>query len=124
MKSLSLKKKILDEFERLIAMSCANLNGISEFNDLHTAILKKAYNAAEVAIDYSRNRIDMDIVMDDTVYDQKAVNLHLPTFRANMTFKNLGEFLKTCLTTDHASLAFYASLLQARQRKKADLTLA
>ena len=59
----------------------------------------------------------MDIVMDDQAYDPKKVNTNLPTLRANLWFRNLRDFLKSCLDQDNRSLAFYASLLKSYQNK-------
>lgn len=123
MKSQSIQRKILNEFERLIIHSCNDPKG-SEFKELHIALLKKSYNAAEVIIDYRRKRIAMDIVSDDTVYDPKKINMHLPTFRTSMPFKSLCAFLKTCIAKDRASLAFYASILQSRKNRKTTLVVA
>ena len=63
----------------------------------------------------------MDIVMDDHNYDPRTINLHLNTFPANFFFKDLCEFLKSCLDKDSKSLSFYAGLLRSFAKK--DITL-
>ena len=94
-----------------------------KFQNLHIAILKKYYNAADVTIDYHRKRVIMDIVMDDSCYDPKKVNSSLPILRANLLFKNLKEFLSSSLDKDNVSIAFYARLLRAYENRNVTLTV-
>ena len=124
MENSSLKRRILSEIESLISRSCPNRKIPKNFESLHIAILKKHYNAAEVSIDYHRKRVAMDIVMDDRDYDPKKVNLHVPTLHANLLFKNLRDFLKSCIDKDTRSLAFYAGLLRSYENKDVTLTVA
>jgi len=115
MENFNLKRRILLEIEGLISESCPEPKVPLKFEKLHVALLKKHYNAAEVSIDYHRRRVQMDIVMDDKAYNPKEVNTDLPTLRANLWFRNLCDFLKSCLDQDNRSLAFYASLLKSYQ---------
>lgn len=112
MENSNLKGRILLEMENLIVQSCPEQKITLDYENLHVAILQNHYNAADVSIDYHRKRIEMDIVMDDHNYDPKTVNLYMPTLRANFWFRNLRDFLKSCIDYDHKSLAFYASLLR------------
>jgi len=118
MENSNLEKRILLEIEGLILESCPKQNVLLKFEGLHVALLKKHYNAADVSIDYHRRRVQMDIVMDDQAYDPKKVNTNLPTLRANLWFRNLADFLKSCLDSDNRSLAFYASLLKSYQKNE------
>ncbi len=113
MENSNLKGRILQEIEGLISESCPEEKVSLQFENLHVALLKKHYNAADVSIDYHRRRVYMDIVMDDQAYDPKKVNTELPTLRANVWFRNLVDFLKSSLDRDNRSLAFYASLLKS-----------
>lgn len=113
MENPSLKGRILIEIENLISRSCPNRTIPQKFRNLHVALLKKHYNAADVSIDYHRKRVALDIVMDDAAYDPKKVNLHVPVLHANLLFKNLSDFLKSCIDKDNGSLAFYAGLLRS-----------
>lgn len=115
MENFNLKRQILLEIEGLISESCPETKVPLKFENLHVALLKKYYNAANVSIDYHRRRVQMDIVMDDRQYDPKKVNTDLTTLRANLWFRNLCDFLKSCLDRDNRSLAFYASLLKSYQ---------
>jgi len=117
----NLKKRLFSEIESLISRSCPNRNVSQEFKNLHVAILKKYYNAAEVSIDYHRKRVAMDIIIDEGLYDPNTVNMYIPTLHANLLFKNLKDFLKASLDKDSKSLAFYASLLRTYEHK--DITL-
>lgn len=117
MENFNLEKRILFDIEDLISESCPTQKISPKFEHLHVALLKKHYNAADVSIDYHRRRVEMDIVMDDQEYDPKTVNTDLPTLRANLWFRNLADFLKSCLDNDNHSLAFYASLLKSYQSK-------
>ncbi|WP_425235501.1 hypothetical protein [Ulvibacterium sp.] len=122
MENSSLKRMILTEVENLISRSCANQKTTDKFEKLHIALLKKYYNAADVSIDYHRKRVKMDIIMDDTSYDPKKVNLSLPTLHANLLFKNLKDFLSSCVDKDSKSLGFYAGLLRTFTNKEVMLT--
>lgn len=113
MENSNLKGRILYEMERLIAKSCPKQQVTIDYEALHVAILQNHYNATEVSIDYHRRRVEMDIVMDDQNYDPKTVNLYMPTIHANLWFRNLRDFLKSCIDYDNRSIAFYASLLRS-----------
>ncbi len=117
MENLNLKGRILLEMEDLIAQSCPKQKVAPNYENLHVAIVKKHYNAAEVSIDYHRGRVEMDIVMDDRDYNPKSINLYMPTLHANLWFRNLRDFLKSCIDYDNKSLAFYASLLRSYTNK-------
>jgi len=118
MENSNLKGRILHEMENLIAKSCPKQKVTIDYESLHVAILQNHYNATDVSIDYHRRRVEMDIVMDDQNYDPKTVNLFLPTIHANLWFRNLRDFLKSCIDYDNRSLAFYASLLRYYTDKK------
>lgn len=117
MENSDLKGRILMEMENLIAQSCPQQKITLDYETLHIAILKKHYNAADVSIDYHRRRVKMNIVMDDKDYDPKKVNLCLSTLPVNLWFRNLRDFLKSCIDYDSKSLAFYASLLSSYTNK-------
>ncbi|MEA1787577.1 hypothetical protein U1E44_15855 [Arenibacter sp. GZD96] len=113
MENSNLNGRILMELESLISRSCTNQKRPKFVQELHVALLKKCYNAADVTIDYHRKRVVMDIVMDDHCYDPKKVNLSLPLLRANLFYRSLADFLKSCILKDRKSLAFYAQLIQS-----------
>ena len=121
MENLRLRTRVLMEIENLIARSCPKQKVPPKFENLHVAIIKNHYNAAEVVFDYHRRRIAMEIVIDDTAYDPKEVNLSVPTLHANLWFRNLYDFLKTCIDNDSKSVAFYARLLQSHQNSQVSL---
>ena len=112
------------EMEDLITQSCPQQKVALDYENLHVAILKKHYNAADVSIDYHRRRVEMDIVMDDKDYDPKTVNLYMPTLHVNLWFRNLRDFLKSCIDYDNKSLAFYAGLLSSYTNKSLPLMTA
>lgn len=112
MENSNLKGRILVEMENLITQSCPKQEVTIDYEALHVAILRNHYNATEVSIDYHRRRVEMDLIMDDQNYDPKTVNLYMPTIHANFWFRNLRDFLKSCIDYDNRSLAFYASLLR------------
>ncbi|WP_282055543.1 hypothetical protein [Maribacter luteus] len=124
MENSTLKLRIKGEIEKLISLSCANPQSTKKFETLHVALLKKHYNAADVSIDYHRKRIVLDIVMDDTFYEPSKVNMTLPILHANLFFKNLKDFLKSCIVTDTESMGFYAGLLRTFTNKEVKLTAA
>src|SRR6056297_1963383 len=111
MKKSKLNERIIMELERLISQSCAERRRTGKFTQLHIALLKKYYNAADVSIDYHRHRIKMDVVTDDSIYDPKKVNTHLPILYTNLLFDNLKNFLSSCIDRDERSIGFYSQLL-------------
>jgi len=120
----NLKEEISMEIEDVISQSCTDQKMTAKARNLHIAILKKYYNATDVNIDYHRKRVALDIVMDDTAYDPNKVNLYIPTLHANLLFKNLCDFLKSCIDKDNKSLAFYSNLLRTFKKKESLYTFA
>nr|WP_299070953.1 hypothetical protein [uncultured Allomuricauda sp.] len=109
--------RILMEMENLITKSSTRENITSRFQDLHKSILRKHYNAADVEIDYHRQRIKMDVVLNDQEYNPNTINLVVCTIPVNLYYKDLASFLRSCLLKDVKSLAFYASLLRKHTDK-------
>ncbi|MFD0796163.1 hypothetical protein ACFQZJ_01725 [Maribacter chungangensis] len=118
MEKSKLKGKILMELDTLISLSCKSSKSLKKYEELHIALLKKYYNAADVNIDYHRHRVKMDIVTDDTFYDPKKVNTHLPILYTNLLFDNLKSFLSSCIDNDEKSIGFYSQLLTSFTGKK------
>ncbi|MBU2947980.1 hypothetical protein [Zobellia uliginosa] len=116
-----LRSKILEEIEILIASSCTKQKVSPEIIKLHVAVLKNHYNAANVSIDYHRRRVEMDIIMDDKDYDPKRLNLSIPTLHTNLWFKNLYDFLVSCIDPDPKSVAFYSMLLKSYRKNEISL---
>lgn len=107
------------EIDHVIAREVPKQKVPQNLKNLHVALLKKHYNAADVSIDYHRRRVEMAIVMDDGDYDPKKVNLCVPTLHTNLWFRNLQEFLNSCIDRDPKSIAFYATLLRSfKQNEK------
>ncbi len=123
MENQNLRGRITTELDSLITHSCKRGKGRGKFRTLHHLLIKKHYNATDVAIDYKRKRVIMDVVLSDLNYEPGKINMNLPTLRVNLLFGNLREFLKSCVETDNKSLAFYAWMLQSYDRKEAQLTL-
>ncbi len=117
MKNSNLKGRILQEMNTLIVKSCLGQKITLNDENLHIAILRNHYNAADVAIDYHRRRVEMDLVLDDRNYDPKMINLEMATLRANLWFRNLRDFLKSCLDKDTRSIAYYATLIRTYTNK-------
>jgi len=118
MKETWLRAKIISEFKNLITLSCSSQKMIRKFEDLHITILKKHYNAVDVFIDHHRNRVYMDIILDDTHYSSKKIIQNMPLVKTNIWYGNLFSFLKTCVEKDDRSIAFYASLLRIYKTEK------
>ncbi len=124
MKNSDLERRILMEMETLIAKSCPKQKVSQNYSDLHVALVKKHYNAAEVSFDYHRKRVEMDIVMDYRDYDPKTINLYVPTLHTNLWFRSLRDFLQSCVDYDTKSLAFYAGLIRSYTNKNVPLMTA
>lgn len=123
MENQHVKGRITTDLESLISLSCKRGKGPGKFRTLHELLVKKHYNATDVAIDYKRKRVIMDVVLSDQYYEPGKLNMNLPTLRVNLLFGNLKEFLKSCVDTDNKSLAFYAWMLRSLESKEAPLTL-
>ena len=121
MENSALSGRILMEIDHVIAREVPKQKVPQNLKNLHIALLKKHYNAAHVSIDYHRRRVEMDIVLDDDDYDPKKVNLYVPTLHTNLWFRNLRDFLVSCIDTDPKSIAFYATLLRAFKKNEKSL---
>ena len=112
MENSRLGTKILMETEQLILNSCSKPMTCKQSKELHAAILKKYYNAADVSIDYDRHRVKMDVILCNQDFDSKKANLIIATLPVNLFFNNISFLLKSCLEKDAKSLAFYMRLLR------------
>ncbi len=124
MEKSKIREKVLMELDNLISRSCKDPKRYKKFNRLHIALLKKHYNAADVTIDYHRNRVEMDIILDDKMFQASQVNVNVPTLYTNLLFLNLKKFLKSCIDKDPKSLGFYAQILRSFHQKENQYTLA
>lgn len=124
MEKSRLKGKIVLELDKLISLSCKSPSSLKQYEQLHVALLKKYYNAADVHIDYHRHRVQMDIVTDDSFYKPNKVNTHLPILYTNLLFDNLRSFLTSCIDRDEKSIGFYSQLLTRFTDKKIIQSLA
>ncbi|AZQ59466.1 hypothetical protein EJ994_11845 [Maribacter sp. MJ134] len=124
MEKSKIREKVLMELDNLISLSCKDPKRYKKFNRLHIALLKKHYNAADVTIDYHRNRVEMDIILDDKMFQASQVNVNVPTLYTNLLFLNLKKFLKSCIDKDPKSLGFYAQILRSFHQKENQYTLA
>jgi len=124
MEKSKVREKVLMELENLISLSCKNPKRYKKFNRLHVALLKKYYNAADVTIDYHRHRVEMDIILDDKVFQAGKININIPTLHTNLLFHNLRKFLKSCVEKDQKSIGFYAQILSSFNKKENRFTLA
>lgn len=122
MEKLSLKERVLLEIKYLISSSCPHRKVPKKFNNLHQAILKNHFNAADVLIDYQRKRVVMNIVLDDNGYNPREINTFLPLMPSNFMFRNLNEFLLSCVDDDNKSVAFYAGLIRAHTNREVALS--
>ena len=124
MKNSQLNERIIMELELLIKKSCGEKQKSKKFTQLHIALLKKHYNAAEVSIDYHRHRIEMAVLADDSSYIPDKLNINLPIIYTNLLFGNLRIFLHSCIEEDGKSLGFYAQLLNNFRKEKEVYSLA
>ncbi len=124
MEKAKLKGRILNDLENLISRTCAKGKMTKRVQQIHSSIIKNHYNATEVYIDYHRKRVVMEILLDDSNYDPKTINLSMPTFNANFIFESLCNFLKSCLDKDNKSLAYYSHLLSSYKSDSERVVLA
>ncbi|MGB5369375.1 MAG: hypothetical protein WBN18_03010 [Flavobacteriaceae bacterium] len=115
MENSRLGGRILKEVESLISKSIPAQNAPEKLKSLHETLIMKHYNATDVTIDYHRRRIKMNIVTDDSAYDPNKVNTELPTLPTNLWYRNLYEFLVSCIDKDQRSIAFYSQMIRGFQ---------
>ncbi|MFS4418474.1 hypothetical protein [Maribacter sp. 2307ULW6-5] len=124
MKNTNVGRKIFTELDHLIALSTKHPKRFKRFERLHVALLKKYYKATDVEMDYHRNRVKMNIVMDENAFSHKKVVTDLEVLPTNMIYANLRQFLTSCIDTNDQNLGFYARLLRSFSNKGAALEMA
>lgn len=96
---------IMNEMKNLITYSCSESNGQGTgFENLHTAILKKHFNAKDVKIDYDNKTINMNMFVEHSVKKSKYLNV-------DMKFKDIYTFLMGCLDYEQQDFLFYRNIL-------------
>lgn len=92
---------ILREVNNLITYSCQDSgSGTERFNTMHCAIIKKHFQAFDVAIHREQGEVDMKIPVKENYYIQ--VHLKCP---------DLEGLLKSCIEKDADNLSFYQHML-------------
>lgn len=92
---------IIDEVKNLISYSITNPEeDKKKFESLHTAVIKKYFEAKDIKINYIAQTIDLQLPMSNNNY-------------IAITFEclDLNNFLQSCLKKDEQSLFFYQNLL-------------
>ena len=100
------KNAIIQNIKELIDISCLFDTEDSGFRSFHLDIIKMAYDAIEVSIDYARNRVYMNVVLNEDC-NMKA----LPFMPINLAYSNLNDFLRSCVLKDKNSLELYSSIM-------------
>ncbi len=92
---------IIDEVKNLISYSLiSNDVDTQKFESLHSAVLKKYFEAKDIKINYLTQTIDLKLPISNNNY-------------TGITFEclDLNNFLQSCLKSDEQSLFFYQNLL-------------
>lgn len=85
-----------------------------DFNEeLHKSLVARYYNAENVAFDYHRKRVWMDVTQGGPGMEDNPGNVQESILRINLRYDDLAEFLKSCLSRDSESLAFYIRILRS-----------
>lgn len=104
------EEKLIEELSRIIEISCSGNMQFQEFTNFHKAIIKIAYNANDISVDYDRKRVHMNVIVD--TYKDEA-----PKLPMNLSYRNLGEFLKACIFLDTDTIMQYTFLLMGTASK-------
>jgi hypothetical protein len=99
--SITTQTAIIDEVKKLISFSIANPKvENAKFEDLHTSIIERYFDARDIKIDYNAQTIDLKLPISNSKYTR-------------ITFEclDLTGFLQSCTRSDEESLCFYQSLL-------------
>ncbi len=103
------KIEVLWNLDNLISTSCKSKEAYLEFSEFHIALIKMGFCACDIVLDYERNRIQMNLTLDqsDEITKGKIESL-MPM---NMGFKNLATFLRSCIIDDETKMLYYATLI-------------
>lgn len=112
------KSAVVQNIKQLIDISCNANKSDSWFRLFHLRIIKMAYNATEVSIDYDRKRMYMNVMVNEDYYNIYSTKTSLPTIAVNLIYTDLKDFLNTCILEDDNSLAIYPSIMANFLNKK------
>lgn len=112
MEKSELRDTIMLELKKRITESCVPEYMNKVYREFHQLLIRNYYKAVDAKIDYHRKRVHMNLLLDDKDYKPGKANTYLPLMPSNFYYKDLKEFLLSCLSDDHRSLAFYRGLLK------------
>ncbi|SFU29445.1 hypothetical protein SAMN05216480_101479 [Pustulibacterium marinum] len=100
---------VLQEIRFLLRTSCQEESlQQKHFESLHCAILKKHFKAGDVKIDHRNKVIHLSMNVDSSAnfFGQKSY------VDVEMKFKNIYDFLESCLETSDQNIVFYRNILK------------
>lgn len=105
---------IRNDIKLLIELSCVSLENKELFESFHKMLIAISYEATDVCIDYRRKRIYMNVVAEDRKGDflNRLDNSVPTTICLNLTYDNLGSFLKDSIKDKNSFLRQYYPLLK------------
>lgn len=114
------KNNVVEDLKLLIDISCVDGEDITMFELFHKMLIRISYKAANISIDYHRKRVYMNVVSEDKYYDLETLNHPFAsTMSVNLVYKDLNDFLKTCIVEDEDSLNYYPTLISRFFKRKA-----
>lgn len=110
---------VVKDLELLIDISCVEGEDVTMFELFHKMLIRISYKAADISIDYNRNRVYMNVIAEDKYYDLETLNHPFaPTMSVNLVYEDLKTFLKSCILEDEDSLNHYYPILISRFFKR------
>lgn len=108
------QEDIRNNLKLLIELSCVSNENNESFKKFHKMLITIFYEATDVCIDYTRSRIDMNVVAEDAKGDflWQLDNLVPNEVCLNLGYENLCEFLKESITDQVVIPKRYYALLK------------
>jgi len=105
------KRDIVTDLKLLIDISCEDINNQNTFKEFHHILIRMAYKATDVKLDYERKRIYMNVLSEDESFDLVSINQFANSISVNLAYDKLDEFMKSCILVSTEVLKHYYPFL-------------
>ncbi len=112
-----MESDIVKDLDLLVDISCQGFKRPEVFERFHRMLVRMAYKATDVAIDYEQKLVNMKVLAEDESYDAMMVNDFAETVFVSMKFDDLNTFLKSCLAKETDVLKLYYPFLLSEFQK-------
>lgn len=109
---------MVSDLKLLIDISCENVEEQICYSEFHSTLIRMAYKATDVKINYHRKRIYMNVLSEDESFDLVSINYFAAAMSANLSYSSLDELLKSCFLVGDEVLKHYYPFLVADFNKR------